>query len=45
MVCACMAASKTRSLVFTDDVTADRSSTLKCIELYFLLRFGQMLQN
>lgn len=28
-----------------DDVTADRSSTLKSIELHSLLRLGQMLQN
>lgn len=37
----------TGSLVFIDDVTTERRSRVYCVvyELYFLLRFSQMLQN
>ncbi len=45
MAWACMAASGTGSLVFIDDVTADKSRILKCFGQYYLLIFSQMLQN
>ncbi len=47
MAWACMAASGTGSLVFIDDVTADKAAgwILKCFGQYYLLIFSQMLQN
>ncbi len=47
MVWACMAASGTGSLVFIDDVTADKSSRMnsEVFGQYYLLIFSQMLQN
>ena len=42
-----MAASGTGSLVFIDDVTADKSNRMneKCFGKYYLLIFSQMLQD
>ncbi len=47
MAWACMAASGTGSLVFIDDVTADKSSRMnsEVFGQYYLLIFSQMLQN
>ncbi len=47
MAWACMAASGTGSVVFIDDVTADKAAgwILKCFGQYYLLIFSQMLQN
>lgn len=45
LACACMAVSRTRSLAFIDDVTADKSNIRMNSEAYAALLSGQMLQN